>query len=242
MNSNLFLIIIIALILTFLIILYNGLRILLTVEKEKGIVKYELKATILKIPIFRREGTKGNGEDAELKADEESENSEEDEEFKEYEDEKGLIEKYKELKPILKQLKNSKEELIKFLKDALKTINLKRLEGNLIIGLSNHTNTIKISSWIWAIGAILNSEKQTSLTVEPKFTEEIIDFEGKMELKINLLLLLTYSLFLLTERNIRELIKELYKENKEEEKEEEKEEKLEGNKIGSIENAVAENN
>ena len=220
MNSNLFLIIIIALLIIFLIILYNGLRILLSVEKEKSIVKYELKATILKIPIFIREGTKGNGDGAELESDKESEAPEEqDEESDEYKDEKGLIETYEELKPILKQLKNSKEELAKFLKDAVKTINLKRLEGDLTIGLSNHTSTIKIASWIWAIGAILNSEKQTSLTVEPKFTEEIIDFEGKMELKINLLLLLVYSLFLLTEKNIRELIKEIYKQNKEEEEE-----------------------
>ena len=56
MNFNLFLIIIIALIII-LIILYNGIRLFLTVEKEKGIVKYEFKITILKIAIFTRKGT-----------------------------------------------------------------------------------------------------------------------------------------------------------------------------------------
>ena len=58
MNLPLFLIIIIALIIIFLI-LYNGLRILLSVEKEKGMVNYEFKVTMLKIAIFKREGTKG---------------------------------------------------------------------------------------------------------------------------------------------------------------------------------------
>ena len=54
MNFNLFLIILIALIIIFLIILYNGIRLLITVAKEKGIVKYEFKVTIQKIAIFTR--------------------------------------------------------------------------------------------------------------------------------------------------------------------------------------------
>ena len=59
MNFNLFLIILIALLIIFCIILYNGIRILLVVGKEKGIVKYEFKVTILKIPIFKRTGSEG---------------------------------------------------------------------------------------------------------------------------------------------------------------------------------------
>ena len=218
MNSNLFLIILIALIIIFLIILYNGLRILLSVEKEKGIVEYELNATILKIPIFKKEGTKGNGSGSKVKDDGESKESKNTDE--EPEDKKGLKEKYEEIKPMINELKKSKDDLKRFLNNALKSIDLKRLEGNLIIGLENHMNTVKIASWIWSIGAILNSKKPTSLTVETKFTEDIIDFEGKVELRINLLILLIYSLVLLTKRNIRELIKELYRQKKREESEE----------------------
>lgn len=214
MNFNLFLIIIIALIILFSIILYNGLRILLTVEKEKGIVKYLLNVTMLKIPIFKREGTKGRDDGAELKDQDDDSKEKDDDEDSESEDEKGLREKYEEIKPILNKLKKSKEDLKIFLNRILKAIHLKKLEGNLMLGLTDHTTTVKIASLIWAIGAIVNSEKPTLLTVDPKFTEEIIDFEGKIELKINLLLLLIYSLLLLTKRNIRELIKELYRENK----------------------------
>ncbi|MBQ2962752.1 hypothetical protein [Methanobrevibacter sp.] len=205
MNFNLFLTIIIALIILFSIILYNGLRILLTVEKDKSMVEYELKATILKIPIFTRTGTNGNddkteNDDTEDSADDLDETLDED---------KGLKEKYEEIKPIINGLIKSKEELKDYLNKLLKTIDLKKLEGNLVIGLGNHTTTVKIASWIWSIGAILNSTNPSLLTVEPKFTEEIIDFEGKLELKINLLFLLAYSMILLTEKNIRELIKEI---------------------------------
>ena len=269
MNFNLFLIILIALLIIFCIILYNGIRILLVVGKEKGIVKYEFKVTILKIPIFKRAGSEGiidiikskdsdedlektKEEDSEPKDDnsktkkesskskdktqdkkiteheegilepeEQKEKKEEKEEESPEEEEKGLREKYKEIKPILNELKKAKEELKAFLKNILKAINLKKLEGHLILGLSDHATTIKIASWIWSIGAIVNSKKPTLLTVEPRFAEIIIDFEGKIELKINLLLLIIYSLLLLTQKNIRELIKALYREYKSQSKEEE---------------------
>ena len=221
MNFNLFLIILIALIIIFLIILYNGIRLLLTVAKEKGIVKYEFKVTILKIAIFTRKGTEEIIDSIRSKKDEDSEEDDEESKSKENEeksesegeedgDKKGLKEKYEEIKPILKELKKSKEELKGFLKNILKAIDLKKLEGNLIIGLNDHTTTVKIASWIWSIGAIVNSSKPTQLSVEPRFNEVITDFEGKIELKINILLLLIYSLALLTKKNIRELIKELY--------------------------------
>ena len=225
MNFNLFLIILIALIIIFLIILYNGIRLLLTFEKEKGIVKYEFKVTILKIAIFTRKGTKEiidsirSKKDKDSEEEEEESKSEENEEKSESEgeedeDKKGLKEKYEEIKPILKELKKSKEELKGFLNNILKAIDLKKLEGNLIIGLSDHTTTVKIASWIWSIGAIVNSSKPTQLSVEPRFNEVITDFEGKIELKINILLLLIHSLTLLTKKNIRELIKELYRQKK----------------------------
>ena len=259
MNLTLFLIILIAFIIIFCIILYNGIRILLTVGKEKGIVKYEFKVTILKIPIFKRTGTKGileiiksKGSDGDSEENGDEKDSEEEKSLKtkkesseegleeedrksqeeipesEDEDEKGLREKYKEIKPILNELKKSKEELKDFLNNILKAIDLKKLEGHLIIGLSDHTTTVKIASWIWSIGAIVNSSRPTLLTVEPIFTEVIIDFEGKIELKINLLLLIIHSLILLTKKNIRELIKVIYRQYKspsEEEGEAEEEEK-----------------
>ena len=251
MNFNLFLIILIALILIFCIILYNGIRIFLAVGKEKGMVKYEFKVTILKIPIFKRAGNEGIIDIIRSNPDEDSEEAEEDDskskdknakseekssksedkaeddktsEPEEEEEEKSLREKYREYKPILKELKKSKRELKAYLNKLLKAINIKKLEGHLILGLSDHTTTVKIASWIWSIGAIVNSKKPTLLTVEPRFNEVIIDFEGILELKINLLLIIIYSLLLLTEKNIIELIKELYRQKKAKDKGNEEEE------------------
>lgn len=217
MNFNLFLIILIALIIILCIILYNGLRVLLIVEKEKSTFKYQLKVSILKIPIFKRESSESkNGEE------DQDEDDEEDEDL-ESEDEKGLREKYAEIKPIINKLISSKEELKDFLKHVLKSIDLKKLQGNLIIGLSDPTITLKIACWIWSIGALVNNADPTMLSVEPKFTKEITDFEGKIELKINLLLLLIYAFILLTKRNIIALIKEIYIYYKDEEDEHEEE-------------------
>ena len=82
MNFNLFLIILIALLIIFCIILYNGIRILLVVGKEKGIVKYEFKVTILKIPIFKRTGSEGIIDIIRRKNQEDSEKTKEDSESK----------------------------------------------------------------------------------------------------------------------------------------------------------------
>ena len=218
MNFNLFLIILIALIIIFLIILYNGIRLFLTATKEKGIVKYEFKVTILKIAIFTRKGTKElidiiKSEEEEYLEETEEESESEEEDDEEDEDEKGLKEKYEGIKSILKELIKSKEELKDFLNNILKAIDLKKLEGDLIIGLSDPTTTVKIASWIWSIGAIVNGSKPTQLSVEPRFNEVITDFEGKVELRINILILLIYTLALLTKENIRELIKELHRQN-----------------------------
>ena len=89
MNFNLFLIILIALLIIFCIILYNGIRILLIVGKEKGIVKYEFKVTILKIPIFKRTGSEGiidiiksKGQDEDLEKTKEEDSQSKDESSK----------------------------------------------------------------------------------------------------------------------------------------------------------------
>ena len=219
MILNLILIILIALIIIFSIILYNGLRIILTVEKEKAEARYKLKITLLKIPIF----TKDSSEDKATES--EAEDEEEDEDEEESKDKKGLMEKYNEIKPILKELIKSKKELKKYLKDILKSIDIKKLEGHLILGLSDSFTTVKIASWIWSIGAIVNSKKPVSLTVEPRFTEIITDFEGQLELKINLLKIIFYSLILVSKKDIRELIKVVYAYKKARDKENEEREK-----------------
>ena len=75
------------------------------------------------------------------------------------------------------------------------------------MGLNDHTKTVKIASFIWSVGAIVNTvSKPTSLIVEPTFTEEVIDIDMELEIKINLLTILIQTIILLTKKEIRELI------------------------------------
>ena len=134
------------------------------------------------------------------------ENEEETEE-NEDEDDKGIREKYKEIKPILKKLKECKPYLKPFIKHLLRSLDFKKISGFLKIGLNDHTKTVKIASFIWSVGAIVNTvSKPTSLIVEPTFTEEVIDIDMELEIKINLLTILIQTIILLTKKEIRELI------------------------------------
>lgn len=213
MNILLFLTIIIALLLIIIIlILYNGLKVSLITHKKEAELNYTLVLSILKIPVYKR-----SSDDREK---EEEEENDEDGENKS----KSLKERFEEIKPILEKLKESKNPLKTFIKHVLKTIDFKKIHGHLRLGLNDGILTVKIASWIWSIGAIVNTASNpTSLTVEPVFSEEVIDFDIEVELKINLLKVLIHGIILISKKDIRELIKLIreYKKNKEEEFKEE---------------------
>ncbi len=82
--------------------------IVLTVEKEESIAKYELKATMLKIPIFKkRSGTKENGNGTEYE-DKSEDNSKKQTKESDQSEDKSLKEKYEEIKPMRNHLKKKK--------------------------------------------------------------------------------------------------------------------------------------
>lgn len=207
MNILLILGIIIALIIIIiLLILYKGIKLSLLVQKKEAELNYNLIISIFTIPVFKKSNEDKSDEDNEDTDDEDKENEEETEE-NEDEDDKGIREKYKEIKPILKKLKECKPYLKPFIKHLLRSLDFKKISGFLKIGLNDHTKTVKIASFIWSVGAIVNTvSKPTSLIVEPTFTEEVIDIDMELELKINLLTILIQAIILLTKKEIRELI------------------------------------
>ena len=207
MNILLILGIIIALIIIIiLLILYKGIKPSLLVQKKEAELNYNLIISIFTIPVFKKSNEDKSDEDNEDTDDEDKENEEETEE-NEDEDDKGIREKYKEIKPILKKLKECKPYLKPFIKHLLRSLDFKKISGFLKIGLNDHTKTVKIASFIWSVGAIVNTvSKPTSLIVEPTFTEEVIDIDMELEIKINLLTILIQTIILLTKKEIRELI------------------------------------
>ena len=129
MNFTLFLILLIALIIILIsIILYNGLKIELFSKKEKAKFEIEFKASILNIAIFKRQYPSREPQSLEkedentIKKSKDTSNSKDDEntikkrddtpeDSKDDEKDKSLKEKYDEFKPLLNDLKNSKQEL-----------------------------------------------------------------------------------------------------------------------------------
>lgn len=201
MNLLLILTIILALIIIILILLYNGIVLSLNLKKIEASLQYEFKVSFLKIPIFKRNNLDKKEEDELEDEDEEEED--------ENEEDKGLKEKYYEIKPLIKDLKESKQEIKVFLKKLLKSIDIRKIHGNMELGLNDNMKTIKIASWIWSVGAIVNTISEPSqFIVKPIFTEEKIDIDINLEAKINLLSLIIAAIALLTKEEIRKLIKD----------------------------------
>ena len=206
MNFVLFLIILIALIIILIsIILYNGLKIELFSKKEKSNFEIEFKASILNIAIFKKQYP--SHEDKALETEEE--NSVKDEEsLEDSQEDKSLREKFNEFKPLLKDLKNSKQELKEFLLSILKDIDFKELDGYLKLGLGDYAKTARIMGWIWSFNAIANTfGEPLHLKGEATFTEEVIDFDIHAIIKLNLLLLIFHALKLVSHKNVRTLIR-----------------------------------
>lgn len=232
MNFALFLILLIALIIILIsIILYNGLKIELFSKKEKSNFEIEFKASILNIAIFKRQYP--SHEDKALETEEE--NSVKDEESLEVKDEesledsqedKSLREKFNEFKPLLKDLKNSKQELKEFLLSILKDIDFKELDGYLKLGLGDYAKTARIIGWVWSFNAIANTlGEPLHLKGDATFTEEVIDFDIHAVIKLNLLFLIFHALKLVSHKNVRTLIRNIisyFKEDKDDKKFEKK--------------------
>ena len=206
MNFALFLILLIALIIILIsIILYNGLKIELFSRKEKSNFEIEFKASILNIAIFKRQYP--SHEDKALETEEE--NSVKDEEsLEDSQEDKSLREKFNEFKPLLKDLKNSKQEFKEFLLSILKDIDFKELDGYLKLGLGDYAKTARIIGWVWSFNAIANTlGEPLHLKGDATFTEETIDFDIHAVIKLNLLFLIFHALKLVSHKNVRTLIR-----------------------------------
>ena len=225
MNFVLFLILLIALIIILIsIILYNGLKIELFSKKEKSNFEIEFKASILNIAIFKRQYPSEEAETLETK--EENSANDDNESSENPQEDKKLREKFNEFKPLLKDLKNSKQELKEFLLSILKDIDFKELDGYLKLGLGDYAKTARIIGWVWSFNAIANTfGEPLHLKGEATFTEEVIDFDIHAIIKLNLLLLIFHALKLVSHKNVRTLIRNIisyFKEDKDDKKFEKK--------------------
>ena len=225
MNFALFLILLIALIIILIsIILYNGLKIELFSKKEKSNFEIKFKASILNIAIFKKQYPSEEAETLETK--EENSANDDNESSENPQEDKKLKEKFNEFKPLLKDLKNSKQELKEFLLSILKDIDFKELDGYLKLGLGDYAKTARIIGWVWSFNAIANTlGEPLHLKGDATFTEEVIDFDIHAVIKLNLLFLIFHTLKLVSHKNVRTLIRNIisyFKEDKDDKKFEKK--------------------
>ena len=225
MNFALFLILLIALIIILIsIILYNGLKIELFSKKEKSNFEIKFKASILNIAIFKKQYPSEEAET--LKTKEENSANDDNESSENPQEDKKLKEKFNEFKPLLKDLKNSKQELKEFLLSILKDIDFKELDGYLKLGLGDYAKTARIIGWVWSFNAIANTlGEPLHLKGDATFTEEVIDFDIHAVIKLNLLFLIFHALKLVSHKNVRTLIRNIisyFKEDKDDKKFEKK--------------------
>ena len=93
----------------------------------------------------------------------------------------------------------------------LKSISVKKISINSVIGFPNPSDTAIISGYLWGFASIVNIIPNIYLTVEPDFNEERLDGEFLVEMKMRLFWIAIEGLKAITKKPVRSLISELRK-------------------------------
>jgi len=93
----------------------------------------------------------------------------------------------------------------------LRSISVKKISIDSIIGFSSPADTAIISGYLWGLSSLINMIPNTCLTVEPDFNKERIDGSFLIELKLILLWIAIEGLKALTKKSVRSLLFEIRK-------------------------------
>ena len=181
--------IILIIILFIIILLLIGIKIKLEYYKKGSEVKGRLKILIFKkIKIYSHNFPS---------QDEDNDEEDEDEEKKQ-----------RDIKKIFDLAKPCLNDLLDYLKSALKTIKIKMAKNHLVFGLSDYADTGKYIGMIWGVLSVVNSmHEKLRLSAEPSFTGFVIDGEGINEVDIYPLKLLIPTIRLISKKDVRTLIR-----------------------------------
>lgn len=118
---------------------------------------------------------------------------------------------FKRIPKIITLLEESLPYLMNIFKAFLKSITIKRISLDFIIGFDDFVDTVKVSGYLWAIAPMINLLPNTYFSVEPDFHKERIDGSFLFKLKIKLLPVATAFLKALTKKPFRSLLGEFRK-------------------------------
>ena len=190
---NILLMIILIIILTIITLLLLGIRISFEFKKAGSEFEGCLKILIFKkIKIYSKQYPSQSKDKSKTEDKKEDENS-------------------RNIKKILELAKPCINDILGFLKKAIKSIKVSKIENHLIFGLDSYADTGEYIGIIWSVFAIIDSfDKNIKLTAEPYFNGgSVIDGCGINEVEIYPIKLIVPGLQLILKKEIRLLVKEV---------------------------------
>lgn len=179
-------IILIAILLTVFIFLYIGIDLVGEFQKKESELTFNLKILIFsKVKVYSINYPNEKKEDNSEKEDKE----------------RNIT--FDLIKPCIKPA-------LAFLKNLIKSMEVRNLENHLDFGLPSYVSTAKYTGYMWALFVFPNTTlNNTSLTVTPCFDRTVIDFKGSVDVRIKLLKIIGPTIRLIRNEDVKKLIKEV---------------------------------
>jgi len=166
----------------FIIFLFLGIKVYLRLNKKDNEFKLDITVKWAAINIFSKKFSYNNENNEENKDKIIEEKNKIDEN-----NEKINIEKWNEFKKLYPLIKSNIIPIFDFMVVCINSIKLEKFNTHIIIGFSDFTDTATFTGYIWAFSTLPNLSNHFSLSAEPIFTKEAIDFESEIIFKIKLL-------------------------------------------------------
>jgi len=112
---------------------------------------------------------------------------------------------------ILMYLEESLPSILRIFQAFLRSVSIKRISINSIIGLESPVDTAILNGYLLGLASIINIFPKTNFTVDPDFNKERIDGSILIEIKLRLLWIVIESLKAFTKKPVRSLFGELRK-------------------------------
>lgn len=206
-------VIITLIILSLIVFLIVGLNIFIKFKKKDTDFKLNIEVKWSFLKIFHKDIEKIEdllSDDLEKPLEDEEENTENSSNENKDNIFKRILKEIKEpdddIKELVSLIKVNLNPIFDFIKTCLRSVSLEKLYLDINLGLSSPVDTVLTVSRISTIFLMPNLNNRCEVYAEPVFTEEVIDFNSELNIKINLFKPFLKFLSLLKRRSILELI------------------------------------
>ena len=138
-------------------------------------------------------------------------NKEKKESSKKKDDNRNIKEKYDENEDLIKDVIENNKAFIQIVKIIKNYVKHEKTNGSIVYGLESPVSTAKIGGFLWTITGILNSGKNTNITVDPVFNQFYLEFTIDTNFEIKLLIPIIKILKIIIRNPTRTIIIKLIK-------------------------------